>query len=345
MLKHLLGIIEEKGDLALQYGPSEGFNFVREELARFVKRRRKIKTGFENIYITTGSQQMLYLVPQLFIDEGDIIGVERPTYVGALCAFNFCGPKYMEIKLVEDGLDTYELENKLKTTKIKFFYTIPIFHNPHGSTATLEKKKHLLELAEKHDFYILEDDPYGELAYDKLEYLPIKALDRNDRVIYISTFSKTFCPGFRLAFSIVPKDLLEKMLLLKQNADLCPASFGQFLLFEYLKTKEIDKQIDFIKKYYKKLRDAMAESLEKYFPKSAKWHIPKGGMFFWISGLKMDTELLLKKSIQKKVLFVPGHSFFATNPEKDCMRLNFTYESEEKIDKGIKILGNLVKNL
>ncbi|MEM5782323.1 MAG: PLP-dependent aminotransferase family protein, partial [Candidatus Aenigmatarchaeota archaeon] len=277
-------VLKKHGEQALQYGPTEGITSLRETLIKRMKKTRKIKCNLKQIIITTGSQQALDLTSKIFINPGDYIVVECPTYIGALTAFNAYQPNYIPISMDENGMKTDELEEKIKANKdktIKFIYTIPTFQNPAGVSLSLERRKHLLEIAEKYNILILEDEAYSELNYSGKNYPSLKSMDKNDLVIYTHTFSKVLSPGFRLGWIVGNEEIIRKIAIAKQGADLCTNMFVQFIAEEYIKSGLIDKQIPKIREMYKRKRDIMLRSLEKYFPKGSSWTKPDGGMFIW----------------------------------------------------------------
>jgi 2-aminoadipate transaminase len=339
-------VLERRGVQALQYGPTEGITPLREALIKRMKKTRSIRCNLNQIIITTGSQQVLDLVPKVLINPGDYIVVECPTYVGALSAFNCYQPNYIPVRMDENGMKTDELEEKIKLNKdrIKFIYTIPNFQNPSGVTLSLERKKHLLEIAEKYDVMILEDEAYSELEYTR-EIIPsLKSMDKNEKVIYTHTLSKVLSPGFRLGWLVANEELIRKIGIAKQGVDLCTNSFVQLIAEEYIRTGLIDKQIPKIRKMYKKKRDIMIEALEKHFPKGSNWTKPHGGMFIWVSlPGKIDTKEMFSDAIKAKVAYVPGASFCVDGSGKNCMRLNFSNTDDNKIEEGIKRLAKIIK--
>lgn len=340
-------VLKNHGPKALQYGPTEGLTPLREALIKRMKKTRKIICNLNQIIITTGSQQVLDLVPKILINPEDYIVIECPTYVGALSAFNCYQPNYIPVHMDEDGMKTDELEEKLKSNKekpIKFIYTIPNFQNPAGITMSLERKKHLLEIAEAYDISILEDEAYSELEYTR-EILPsLKSMDKNDKVIYTHTISKVLSPGFRLGWVVGNEELIRKMTIAKQGVDLCTNTFVQFIAEEYIKSGSIDKQIPKIRKMYKKKRDIMLKALEQYFPKGSSWTKPHGGMFIWVSlPEKIDTKEMFADAIKAKIAYVHGAAFCVDGCGKNCMRLNFSNTDDDKIEEGIKRLAKIIK--
>jgi 2-aminoadipate transaminase len=249
----------------------------------------------------------------------------------------------------DEGIDTDSLRRnleRLRRTGIlpKFIYAVPNFQNPSGETISLSHRKELLDIASEYDFLIVEDDPYGELVFEGKMIPPIKSLDTKGRVIYMSTFSKILAPGFRLGWVVASKEVLDKFVLAKQATDLCTNVFSQFIAYEYVAGGYLDKQVEYIKKLYKQKRDIMLESIKKYFPPGVKWTMPKGGMFIWINLPKsIDTRLMFQKALTKKIAYVVGEAFFPEGGNYHSMRLNFSYSEDEIIRKGIKRLGEVIK--
>jgi 2-aminoadipate transaminase len=330
----------------LQYGPTEGITPLREALMKRMEKTRKIKCNLEQIIITTGSQQVLDLVPKILINPGDYIIVENPTYVGALTAFNAYQPNYIPIQIDKDGMKTDELEEKIKANKdkpIKFIYTIPEFQNPTGVSLSLERKKHLLEIAEKYDIPILEDEAYSELEYSRERLPPIKSMDTNDKVIYTHTLSKVLSPGFRLGWVVGGEEVIRKIAIAKQGADLCTNMFVQFIAKEYIESGLIDKQIPKIRRMYKRKRNIMLKALKENFPEGSKWTKPHGGMFIWVTlPEKIDTKEMFLDALKAKVAYVHGAAFCTDGKGHNAMRLNFSNTDDDKIEEGIKRLAKII---
>jgi len=340
-------VLRTHGTEALQYGPTEGIKQLREVI---IKRtgKRGIKCKLDEIIITTGSQQVLDLTAKIFLNPGDYVFIELPSYLGAIVAFNAYQPQYIPISMDNEGMIIEELEEKLKgitRSKTDFIYTVPTFQNPSGVTMSLERRKHLLEIAEKHDLLILEDDAYSDLRYSGKPVKTIKSMDKNNRVLYTHTFSKTLAPGFRLGYVIGSEERIRKLTIAKQGADLCTNVFVQYIATEYIKSGLIDKQVVKIKKMYKRKRDLMLKALKKHFPKDCEWTKPDGGMFIWATlPSKIDTRELFVEAIKEKVAFVHGSAFRVDGKGHNTMRLNFTNTDDKKIEVGIKRLGELIKN-
>jgi len=343
-------LLERYGDKMLQYGSTEGVNSFRGTLVEYYMKNKGFKNiERDNILITSGSQEGLYLLGKTLIDPGDIIVVEAPTYVGALTAFRTFKPHYVQIEMDSEGMNIDLLERKLRELKRdgkkpKFIYTIPTFQNPAGVTMSLERRKRLIELAKEYDVLVVEDSPYEELRFSGEPVPQLKALDSEGYVLYLGTLSKVLSPGMRIAFMIGDKELIHKAVLAKQGVDLCTSPFVQYIAEEYIKGGYMSSHIPKIIKLYKEKRDIMLNSLEDYFPDGVKWTRPDGGMFLWVTLPKhLDAEKLLPKAIENKVVYVIGAAFYPNRDHKNTMRLNFTYPTNEEIEEGIKRLAKVIK--
>ena len=341
---------------ALQYGETEGYAPLREMIARHIS-RYGIRAHIENVLITSGSQQALDLIGKLFINPGDRILVEAPTYMGALQAFSIYGANYVSVPCDHDGLRTDLLEAPLRTGP-KFMYVLPNFQNPGGTTLAVERRHTLVALADKYGIPIIEDDPYGQLRYEG-EHLPsLVVVDRENlrrdqdftfgNVIYLSTFSKTLAPGLRLGWIVAPPDVISKLALLKQGIDLHTSTFAQVVAYEVARDNFLDQHVRRLRSVYRERRDAMLAALEEYFPPEITWTHPQGGLFLWVTLPEfMDANLLFQEALKQNVAFVPGDSFFAPNgdniPRNRYMRLNFSNAPADRIREGIRRLSVAVK--
>jgi 2-aminoadipate transaminase len=349
----------QRGQAALQYSPTEGYPPLREMIARHTA-RYGILAKPENVLITSGSQQALDLIGKLLINRGDRVLVEAPTYLGALQAFNVFGPDYVSLPVDDDGLQTGELDEVLKTG-IKFMYLLPNFQNPGGVTLSLERREQVVALSEEYGVPIVEDDPYGQLRYEG-EHLPtLLALDReNDNVrrdngydlgnvIYLSTFSKTLTPGLRLGWIVAPKEVIAKLVQLKQGADLHTSTFTQMVAYEVAHGGFIDEHVRQLRQVYRERRDVMLNALADNFPPSTgvTWTHPAGGLFLWLrlpEGL--TSRALLEAAIRADVAFVPGDAFFAQpGAGARYCRLNFSNAGPAQIEEGIRRLGQAVRQM
>lgn len=341
-------ILKEEGGKALQYGPTAGLREVREGIVNYVK-KEGIKADIDNVFLTVGSQQALDLVGRVFIDEGDVILVGLPTYLGAINAFLAYGAKLVGVPLDENGMRTDLLEEKIKELKdkgekVKMIYTVPTFQNPAGVELSLERRKEMLEIAEKHSLLIIEDEPYRSLRFEG-EHIPsIKSFDKNGIVIYMATFSKILAPGFRLAYVVANEEIARKMVIAKQSVDLCTPTFTQLIAYYYIRNGYMEKHVPHIIEMYKRKRDIMLDAMEKYFPDSCKWTRPRGGMFVWVELPKhISTIEMFQDAIKEKVAYVHGKAFHVDGSGENTMRLNFTNPSDELIEEGIKRLAKVIK--
>ena len=301
----------------------------------------------ENILFTNGSQQALDFIGRVFIDEGDKVIVGRPTYLGAIQAWNVYGPRYITVPLDDDGMQMDELENALVANPdAKFIYVLPNFHNPAGVTLPLERRERLVELAAQHGTFIIEDDPYGELRFEGADITPIYALHK-ENTVYLSTFSKTLAPGLRLGWMVAPERALGKVIHAKQGADLNTSQLVQHLAYDICQRGLIRSHVRKIRKIYKERRDTMLEAMESHFPPEVKWIRPQGGLFLWARMPEsVDSVDLLEMAVEEKVSFVPGNAFYpGGNDGRNCMRLNFSYSAPPLIQEGIQRLGRAIERM
>jgi len=341
------------GEEALQYGTTEGYNPLRETILKMLRKSGfKILEDIENIVITTGSQQALDLIAKVFIDPGDVVIVEAPTYLAALNAFSYFQPNFEVVPLDKDGMRVDLLEEKLESLRkegkrVKFIYTVPTAQNPAGTTMPNDRRKKLVDLAYEYDTIIVEDNPYGYLIFDdrvKFDYLG--AFDDEGRVIYMSSFSKILSPGFRLGFIAGHREFIRKLILAKQAADLCTPSLTQMAANEFLKRGYLERHVEKIKKVYKEKKEAMIKALETYMPEGSDWTNPVGGMFIWVTVEGVDTTDMARRALERGVAYVHGRAFYPENAKelgKNAMRLNFSYPTIEQIEEGIKRLSEVVK--
>ncbi|BCU67142.1 aminotransferase [Sulfolobales archaeon HS-7] len=349
-IKQISSEILDKYDYApLQYTTTAGVTEFRKAIADFSVSRGIRGISYKNVFVSTGSQESIYILGQLLLDPGDILIIEHPTYLAALNSFRLNYPTFIGITLESDGMNMEELEENLKRLynegkRVKFLYTIPTAHNPAGVTMSLEKRKHLIELASKYNFLIIEDDAYGHVVFDGEAPPSIKSLDEENRVIYTSTMSKILSPGLRLGWVVADEDIIKEMEMMKQSVDLHSSTFTQYIALEAIKRGVIQKNLPRIRKMYKEKRDLMLDELEKSFPEGCEWSRPVGGMFIFAKvGDKIDTGKLLAESLERGVAYVPGSGFFYDNSGRNTMRLNFSYPTPDEIKEGIRILGDLIK--
>lgn len=344
-------ILTEQGDLALQYGSTDGYYPLREMIMR-QSSRYGIEITPENILITSGSQQGLDLLGKIFINPGDRIVVENPTYVGALQAWNAYGAEFIPVPFDEEGMITSELEKTLRSSP-KFIYVLPNFQNPTGVTLSFERRLQLIELSEKYGVPVVEDDPYGQLRFEGEHQPSIVVLDSQTRaqehcysgnVIYLGTFSKTLSPGLRLAWVIAPTEVIHKLINAKQGTDLHTSTFNQMIAYEVGKDGFINEHVKYIRKIYRERRDVMLDTLTEHMPEEVKWTHPQGGLFLWLTLPEcINSRELLEEALKFKVAFVPGDSFYAQGGHYNTMRLNFSNPTPEMINEGIGRLAKAIK--
>ncbi|MCH9393906.1 MAG: PLP-dependent aminotransferase family protein [Limosilactobacillus reuteri] len=334
-------VFEEHGQEAMQYGAAKGVTALREVIQQHVKEKEDVDSELDNVLVTTGSEQALDLVGKAFVDPGDTVLVEQPTYLCALDVFRSYGANFASVEMDEDGMKMDALEEALKANpNTKLIYTVPNFQNPTGRTMTEERRKQLAELAEKYDVYVLEDNPYGEICFAGQHVPAVKSFDKSGHVLYMSTFSKTLAPGFRLGWLVADEDVVNKLTVLKQSADLHTDNLAQFAVAQFFADNDVDAHVKEISALYGKRKDLMLEGIKKYFPEGVKYTDPEGGMFLWVEVPGVDdTVELFKECLEHDVAFVPGDPFFAGEVQPGAFRLNYSNMKEDQIEVGLKRLG------
>lgn len=334
-------VFEEHGQEAMQYGAAKGVTALREVIQQHVKEKEDVDSELDNVLVTTGSEQALDLVGKAFVDPGDTVLVEQPTYLCALDVFRSYGANFASVEMDEDGMKMDALEEALKANpNTKLIYTVPNFQNPTGRTMTEERRKQLAELAEKYDVYVLEDNPYGEIRFAGQHVPAVKSFDKSGHVLYMSTFSKTLAPGFRLGWLVADKNVVNKLTVLKQSADLHTDNLAQFAVAQFFADNDVDAHVKEISDLYGKRKDLMLEGIKKYFPEGVKYTNPEGGMFLWVEVPGVDdTVELFKECLEHDVAFVPGDPFFAGEAQSGAFRLNYSNMKEDQIEVGLKRLG------
>lgn len=346
-------ILSREGRDVLQYGATNGYDPLKNYIAKWMAPRMGRETKPDEMLITTGSQEGMDLLCAVLINEGDTIIVEGPTYPGALHAMRNRGARFLSVPCDKDGLRVDLLpsvieEGRKNGHKIKFIYTIVNFQNPSGATLTAERRAELLKIAEKYDLLIFEDDPYGHLRYEGENVPTIFSMDKEQsgRVVYACSFSKILAPGTRVAWIVGDKDLINKMVMIKQGTNLCTSVVAQALVYEYCRLGHLDGFLPKIIAHYAKKRDAMDAAFRNYLPQNAIFHRPEGGFFFWIQVPGVDSTKLFVKAIEHGVAFVTGPSFYAEPGEgADFMRTCFTFAQPEEIEEGAKRLAAAIKEL
>ena len=337
---------EDERAVALQYGSTDGRVQTKQVFCDLM-RDIGVRAKPENVLITSGAQEALDLISKAFIDPGDIILAEGPTYLGALQAFSAYEPDIRCIPFDDEGMRMDLLEEELErigkgNPRLKFLYAIPNFQNPGGVTMSPARRKRLLELADEYGFMVLEDDPYGRLRYDGGHMVPLKAL--SDDVVYLGTISKVFAPGLRTGWIVAPKSVLAKINLVKQGTDLCGSSFDQVVVEHYFTDTPWQKTLQKFVATYRVRRDAMLAALDEHFPPEASWTRPDGGFFVWVTlPVYFDTGSMLSEALEAGVTYVPGDSFFPGGTMgKNSMRINFSFASPEDIAEAIRRLAAVI---
>jgi 2-aminoadipate transaminase len=344
-------VLAENGPQALQYGTTEGYAPLRQLIAEKIT-QPGFEVSAENVLITSGSQQALDLIGLTFINQGDRVLVESPTYLGALQAWNLYGANYVTVKSDQNGMDTNDLEERLRIGP-KFIYVLPNFQNPMGVTMSLERREQLVKLADRYGIPIIEDDPYMQLRFEGHHLPSVAVIDNKMRcgngcyagnVIYLSTFSKTLAPGLRIAWVVAPEEVIQKMVMAKQATDLHTATLNQYIAYEVAKDGFLEKHIQTIIEVYHHRRDVMLEAFDEYMPAGVSWTRPAGGLFLWVTMPDyMDSVEIFEDAVKEKVAFVPGQSFHADGSGKNTMRINFSNSSPEMIVEGVRRLSLVIK--
>lgn len=338
-------VLETSGPEALQYSTTEGYYPLREYIAKRYQEKKNVTVKPEEILITNGSQQAIDIIGRVFIDEGDKILIESPGYLGAILAFSIYNPHFLTVPLHDHGVDTRILDEILASNPVKFFYGVPNFHNPSGITYSLENRREVAKVLNKHATVFIEDDPYGELRLVGKDLPPLRNF-LDDNAIMLGSFSKTVVPSFRLGWIYAPKEIMEKLIIVKEAADLHTNYFSQRVVYEYLMHNDIEAHIERSKILYKKKRDTMLAMIKEHFPPEVKYTQPESGMFIWVTLPEgMSSLELFNIAIKKKVSFVPGHPFFVDSSGERCLRLNYTRTDEATTEIGIKYLGLAIKEL
>lgn len=338
---------------AMQYGPTPGYGPLIEKLKERMNKIKKIELTNQNLIITSGGQQAIFLLSKIFIDPGDIIIVEQPSFIGAVAAFLSNGAKLEGVPLENDGVNIDELKDKLNKLKkqgktVKYFYTVPNFQNPAGVTLSWEKRKRLYDISRENDLVIIEDDPYSDIYFTENyeQYLPIKSLGSDAPIIYLSSFSKILCPGFRLGWMLGNDEVIEKASLAKQSVDACSSSFGQVVAYDYLMLNLIDNYLIKMRKVYKGKKDFMIKMIKENIPDLVRYTNPDGGFFLYLylpEGI--SAEKIFKMTFKEKVAFVTGEAFHIDPVDGDKhIRLSYSNSTYDEIQKGIEVLGKAIKD-
>jgi len=340
-------MLKTQGLTALQYGSGQGDPTLREQILE-VMALEGISAHADDIVVTTGSQQALDLVTRIFIDPGDVVLAEAPSYVGALGVFAAYQAHVAHVVSDDDGLVPQALEERILGLKsagkrIKFLYSVPNFHNPAGTTMSLERRPQIVEICHRHGILVLEDNPYGLLGFDREPYAAMRTLS-DEGVVYLGSFSKTFAPGLRVGWALAPHAVREKLVLASESAILCPSAYSQMTVSTYLATSDWMAQIKVYRELYRERRDAMIESLGAQLPQ-ATWTHPDGGFYVWVTlPAGVNAKAMLPRAVTERVAYVPGTAFFADGTGQRNVRLSYCYPEPDRIREGVRRFASVVQD-
>lgn len=340
-------LVIRRGETALQYGSGQGDPVLREHICEIMA-LEGIQASPDDVVVTVGSQQALDLVARVFLDPGDIVLAESPSYVGALGTLSAAEADVRHVAMDDAGLIPEALREALdrlatEGRSAKFLYTVPNYHNPAGVSMTLERRREVVALAAEYDLLILEDNPYGLLGFDREPMDALRAMDA-DRVLYLGSFSKTFAPGLRVGWVLAPQAIREKLILASEAQILCPSNFSQMVVSAYLETQPWRDQIKIYREVYRERRDAMLDALSQQMPAGTTWTHPDGGFYTWLTlpgGL--DAKAMLPRAVEARVAYVAGTAFFADGSGERHMRLSYCFPTPERIREGVRRLAGVVK--
>ena len=338
-------LVLKEGQKLLQYATTEGRPTLREKIAKRMTEKYGTPVDMNDILITTGSQQCLDFAGKLFLDPGDVVLCESPSYLGALNAFNAYQPVFKEVPTDGEGIIPEELDKILATTpKCKFIYVIPDFQNPTGICWSLERRKKFIEVINKYDLPVFEDNPYGELRYRGESFPTLKSMDTKGLVSFLGTFSKIFCPGLRLGWIAGPHTIVEKFVMIKQSADLHTSNFDQGVADAYMDSYDLDAHVKEIVELYGHRRDLILKTMEEEFPEGVEFTRPDGGLFLWVTVPEgVSARKVFDKCIEQKVAAVIGDAFYPNDKTDRSMRVNYSCMPDDKIVEGVKRMAKAIK--
>jgi DNA-binding transcriptional MocR family regulator len=339
-------LIAGNGTTALQYGSGQGLPELREHILE-VMALEGIEAHADDVVVTTGSQQALDLVTRVFVDPGDVVLAEAPSYVGALGVFSSYQAEVAHVASDDDGLIPAALEERIRGLQaagkpIKLLYSVPNFHNPAGTTLARERRPEILEICDRHHILVLEDNPYGLLGFDRDPWPAMRSMSE-EGVVYLGSFSKTFAPGLRVGWAVAPHAVREKLVLASESAILCPSNLAQMAVSTYLTNNDWRGQIKVYRELYRDRRDAMLGALEAQLPE-ASWTHPDGGFYVWLTLPEgLDAKAMLPRAVTARVAYVPGTAFFADGQGARHMRLSYCYPESDRIREGVRRLAGVVR--
>ncbi|WP_431925354.1 PLP-dependent aminotransferase family protein [Nonomuraea jabiensis] len=339
-------LVTKRGPVALQYGSGQGDPHLREQICE-VMRLEGIHAGADDVVVTVGSQQALDLITRIFIDPGDVVLAEGPSYVGALGTFAAYQAKVVHIAMDDQGIVPESLAQTIYALEtagapIKFLYTIPTFHNPGGVTLNIARRQQVLDICQRAGVLIIEDNPYGLLGFDGEPMRALRA-DNPDGVVYLGSFSKTLAPGFRVGWALAPHAIRDKLVLAMESAVLSHSSFTQLAVGQYLATQPWREQIKTFRELYRERRDALLDALESLMPPEVTWTRPAGGFFVWATLPEgLDSKAILPRAVAERVAFVPGTGFFSDGSGARHMRLSYCFPEPDRIREGVRRLAGVI---
>ena len=339
-------LLRDRGASILQYGSGQGSDELREMIVE-VMRPDGIRGHADDVVVTTGSQQALDLISQIFINPGDVVLAEAPSYVGALGTFRAYQANVVHVSMDAEGLIPEELERVIDAIEaegkpVKFLYTIPNFHNPGGVCLSAERRPRIAEICQRRRVLVVEDNPYGLLGFDGDPIPAIQSINP-DGVVYLGSFSKTFAPGYRVGWALAPTAVAARLILANENALLCPSTFAQLSINEYLRTYDWYQQVKEYREMYRERGRAMQAALEEYMP-MCSWNSPEGGFYTWVKLPEgLDAQAMLPRAVTNLVAYVSGTAFYADGQGRDHMRLSFCYPTPERIREGVQRLATVVR--
>lgn len=335
------------GARALQYAPTEGLAVLRQLIADRLQGRFDLDRNAEEVLVVSGSQQALDLTGKIFLDDGDVVLCESPTYLGAINALQAYRPQFVEVPTDDDGMVPEELERRLESHgRVKFIYVVPDFQNPSGRRWSADRRRALAEIAARFRVPVIEDAPYAELCFDGEALPPVASFDTEGLVIFLGTFSKILSPGMRLGWIAADESILQRYVLVKQGADLHTSSLTQLLAARFILERDLDGHIARIREAYRERRDAMLSALDTHMPPDVRYTRPAGGLFLWVElppGL--DTRVLLDRCLEQNVAYVPGGAFFTEGGHDNTLRLNFSAMPVDRIMEGVRRLAGVFESV
>lgn len=340
-------VMRDRGSAALQYGSGQGTPDLREHILEIMA-LEGIRAGVDDVVVTTGSQQALDLVAKLFLDPGDVVLAESPSYVGAMGIFRSYQAAVEHIPMDADGMIPAALSERIQSLKaegrtIKLLYLIPNFHNPAGVTLSSDRRLQIIDIARSEGILILEDNPYGLLWFDRPAPAAMRSVE-TDGIVYLGSFSKTLAPGFRVGWALAPHAIREKLVLAAESAILSPSSLNQMVISDYLDRADWRGQIDVFRELYRERRDAMLDALEHHLP-DLSWTVPNGGFYVWLTlGDGLDSKDMLPRAVKELVAYTPGTAFFADGSGRGHLRLAFCYPPPTEVREGIRRLATVVRS-